>query len=199
LNDHSSEQATASGRRVEGAMPGEIGTIGHSNREPGEFRGRLAASAIGRVADGRRFPGPRRHPHFNREALDAAPGRVGSGSRHCGDLGGRRDARPPRSPHTAWRVEAFHACADSRATPPFAAALDERSADAERARTAILGSEAVPWRCHRRRSADAPIVRGGAVRDILGPRKVEPHALTDVARVRDGRLTYPAEPLLPEG
>ena len=59
-------------------MPGEIGTIGHSNHELGEFRGRLAASAIGRVADVRRFPGSRRHPRFNREALDAAPGRAGS-------------------------------------------------------------------------------------------------------------------------
>ena len=77
--------------------------------------------------------------------------------------------------------------------------LDERSANAERARTAILGSEAVPWRCHRRLSADALSVRGGAVRDILGQRKVEPHALADFVRVRDGRLTYPAEPLLPEG
>ena len=180
-------------------MPGEIGTIEHSNREPGEFRGWLAASAIGRVADVRRFPGVRRLSPFNREALDAAPGRVGIGSRHFGDLGGRRDARPPRSPNTAWRVEAFHACADSRATPPFATAPDERSAVAERARTAILGSEAVPWRCHRRLIADALIVRGGAVRDIIGPRKVEPHALAEFARVRDGRLTYPAEPLLPEG
>ena len=180
-------------------MPGEIRSIRHSNRALGEFRGLLAASAIGRVADVRRFPGSRRHPRFNREALDAAPGRVGSDSRHCGDLGGRRDARPPRSPNTAWRVEAFHACADSRATPPFAAALDELIANAERARMAILCSDAVPWRCHRRLITDALSVRGGAVRDIIGPRKVEPHALTDFARVRDGRLTYPAEPLLPEG
>ena len=106
-------------------MPGEIGTIGHSNRELGVFLGLLAASSIGLVADVRRFPGSRRRPRFNREALDAALGRVGSNSRHCGDLGGRRDAQAPRSPNTAWRVEAFHACADSRATPPFAAALDE--------------------------------------------------------------------------
>jgi uncharacterized protein (DUF488 family) len=85
-------------------MPGEIRTIRHSNRALGEFRGLLAASAIGRVADVRRFPGSRRHPHFNREALDAASGRVGIGSRHFGDLGGRRDARAPRSLNTAWRV-----------------------------------------------------------------------------------------------
>ena len=85
-------------RRVERAMPGEIGTIGHSNRELREFLGRLAASAIGRVADMWRFPGSRRQPHFNREALDATLGRVGIGSRRFGDLGGQRDGgRPGRS------------------------------------------------------------------------------------------------------
>ena len=180
-------------------MPGEIRTIGHSNREPGEFRGRLAATAIGLVADVRRFPGVRRHPHFNREALDAAPGASGAALGTSATSAADGTAQAPRSPHTAWRVEAFNAFAGSRATPPFAAALDERSADAERARTAILGSEAVPWRCHRRLIADALSVRGWAVRDFIGPRKVEPHALTEFARVRDGRLTYPAEPLLPEG
>ena len=77
--------------------------------------------------------------------------------------------------------------------------MDELSANAERARTAILDSEAVPWRCYRRLITDALSVRGGAVRDFIGPRKVEPHALAEFARVRDGRLTYPAEPLLPEG
>ena len=180
-------------------MPGEIWTIGHSNRELGEFLGLLAASSIGLVADVRRFPGSRRHPHFNLEALDAALGRVGMGYRHFADLGGRRDARAPQSPNTAWRIEAFNAFADYMATPSFAAALDELIANAERARTAILCSEAVPWQYHCRLIADALIVRGWAVRDIIGPRKVEPHALTDFARVRDGRLTYPAEPLLPEG
>ncbi len=57
-------------------------------------------------------------------------------------------------------------------------------------------SEAVPWQCHRRLIADALIIRGWTVRDIIGPRKIETHSLTDFARVLTGRLTYPAEPLL---
>jgi uncharacterized protein (DUF488 family) len=61
-------------------------------------------------------------------------------------------------------------------------------------------SEAVPWRCHRRLIADALTVRGWTVRDIVGPGKVDEHALTDFARVgADGRITYPAEPLFPGG
>jgi uncharacterized protein (DUF488 family) len=55
----------------------------------------------------------------------------------------------------------------------------------------------LPWQCHRRLIADALIVRGWTVRDIIGAGKVEAHHLTEFARVCDGRITYPAEPLFP--
>src|SRR5665647_862750 len=79
------------------------------------------------------------------------------------------------------RVEAFNAYADYMDTPPFATALDALIGCAATSRTAIMCSEAVPWRCHRRLIADALSVRGWTVRDIMGPRKVEPHRLTDFA------------------
>ena len=41
----------------------------------------------------------------------------------------------------------------------------------------------------------ALVVRGWTVCDILGPGKVEPHALTSFARVDGESITYPAEPL----
>jgi uncharacterized protein (DUF488 family) len=81
------------------------------------------------------------------------------------------------------------------ATPEFAAALDELIAQAVRRPTAVMCAEALPWRCHRRLIADALIVRGWDVRDILGPGQVERHALTSFARIEDDRITYPAEPL----
>jgi hypothetical protein len=40
------------------------------------------------------------------------------------------------------------------------------------------------------------VVRGIEVRHILGPGRVEAHALTPDARVIDGRLSYPGEPEL---
>lgn len=58
---------------------------------------------------------------------------------------------------------------------------------------AMMCSEAVPWRCHRRLIADALLVRGWEVLDIMAPGHVDPHALTDFARVRGGALTYSAE------
>ena len=101
----------------------------------------------------------------------------------------------PGSPNTAWRVEAFNAFADHMDSPPFLAALDDLEARAAGARVAVMCSEAVPWRCHRRLIADALTVRGWAVLDIMSPKKVDPHKLTDFARVDGTRLTYPAEPL----
>jgi len=147
----------------------------------------------------RRFPGSRRYPHFGGEALTAALGLAGISYRHYADLGGRRGARAPGSPNTAWRVEAFNAYADHMAAPEFAAALDDLASRALDTPTALMCSEAVPWRCHRRLIADALTVRGWAVRDILGPGKVGAHALTDFARVDGLRLSYPATPLFPDG
>jgi uncharacterized protein (DUF488 family) len=176
----------------------EIWTLGHSNRDLGMFLNLLTASGIERVADVRRFPGSRRHPHFDRDALEESLRQAGITYRHFAPLGGRRGRRTPGSTNTAWRVEAFNAYADHMATPEFAAALEALSAEAAAARTAVLCAEALPWKCHRRLIADALIVRGWTVRDILGPGQVEPHELTPFARVHDGRLTYPAEPLFPD-
>jgi uncharacterized protein (DUF488 family) len=150
------------------------------------------------VADVRRFPGSRRYPHFNGEALSESLGLAGIAYRHFGGLGGRRGKRSPGSPNTGWRVDAFNAYADYMAGPEFTAALDDLTSAAVDTRAAVMCSEAVPWRCHRRLIADALIVRGWTVLDIIGPRKVEPRFLTDFARVDGLRLTYPAAPLFPE-
>ncbi len=84
---------------------------------------------------------------------------------------------------TTWQSAAFHEGLES---------LIELAATR---RVAILCSEALPWRCHRRLIADALIVRGWTVLDILGPGPPREHALTPFARVRDGTLVYPAEAL----
>jgi uncharacterized protein (DUF488 family) len=172
-----------------------IWTVGHSNRAIDTFLGLLEAWSIRQVVDVRRFPGSRRHPQFQHEALEQRLGEAGIVNRHLGALGGRRSARAPGSPNTGWRVEAFNAYADYMDTPEFQAALAELEQLADARATAILCAEALPWRCHRRLIADALIVRGWSVWDILTAGKVEPHPLTDFARVVDGRLTYPGMPL----
>ena len=173
-------------------MSREIWTVGHSTRSLAEFLDLLAASNLTLVADVRRFPASRRHPHFNGPALRAALANAGFAYRHFPALGGRRSARTPGSPNTAWRVEAFNAFADHLATPEGRAGLDELEAVARAQRAAILCAEAVPWRCHRRVIADALAARRWAVWDILGPSDVRRHVLTEFARVQDGdTVTYP--------
>lgn len=173
-------------------------TIGHSNRDWDAFVSLLQENAIERIADVRRFPGSRRYPHFGRDAMAAALQEMGIDYRHFPELGGRRGKPAADSSNTGWRVEAFNAYADYMATNDFSKALLELMEDARRQRTAVMCSEALPWRCHRRLIADALLVAGWSVLDIVGPRKVTPHALTPFARISGSHLTYPGEPLFTE-
>jgi uncharacterized protein (DUF488 family) len=184
-------------RHFSSVMDATIWTIGHSTRGLDEFLGLLAGSSIELLADVRRFPGSRRHPHFNQDVLTEALIGNGMAYRHYADLGGRRAHREPGSPNTAWRVEAFNAFADHMATSPFETALADLIDQARASRTAIMCSEAVPWRCHRRLIADALCVRGWTVLDIMGPGKIKPHPLTEFARVDGLHVIYPAAPLFP--
>lgn len=61
-----------------------------------------------------------------------------------------------------------------------------------KARTAIMCSEAVWWRCHRSMIADALCVRGVEVVHILDAKHIKVHPMTAPARVVRGELTYAA-------
>ncbi len=76
----------------------------------------------------------------------------------------------------------------------FAEGLAEVLDLAARERVALMCSEAVPWRCHRRLVTDALLVAGAEVEHILSPTSVRPATLNEHARVTDGRLTYPPPP-----
>jgi uncharacterized protein (DUF488 family) len=171
----------------------EIWTIGHSNRPFEEFLALLRGSSITCVADVRRFTGSSRHPQFGLEQLEPGLGGAGIGYRHFPGLGGRRGRRAPESPNRAWRVESFNAFADHMETSEFRADLESVSVVAQGRRVAIMCSEALPWRCHRRLIADAFVVLGWTVWDIVGPRSVKEHTLTDFAHVEGGHITYPSE------
>jgi uncharacterized protein (DUF488 family) len=167
-------------------------TLGHSTRTLAELLALLRERGVRTLVDVRRFPGSRRHRHFNREPLAAALGEAGIEYRHEPDLGGRRSARAD-SPNTAWRVEGFRAYADHMATPEFHAALDRLLGAETRRPAALLCAEAVPWRCHRQLIADALVAHGHAVRHILAPERTQEHELNPAARVLPGgRLVYPA-------
>ena len=175
-------------------------TIGHSTRSLADLIAALKAAGVTAVADIRRFPRSRRHPHFNSENL--APALAGAGIlyRHFPGLGGRRPARKDGKPshNLLWREPAFRNFADYAETPEFRAAFAELKALAASRPTAILCAEAVWWRCHRRIVADYLIAAGFKVVHIFDAEKREPATLTPGAEaLPDGSLRYAgAEPLL---
>ena len=168
-----------------------IFTIGHSTRSVEDFTALLRREGVERVYDIRMYPGSRRHPQFNRDALAARLGSEGISYEHHSELGGRRRA-PPDAPPTAWRNDGFRGYAAYMRTPEFHDALQYLMDSSRDVPTAIMCSEAVPWRCHRTLVSDALLARGIEVRHILDA-KTTPHTLTPFAVVEDGDVSYPPE------
>jgi uncharacterized protein (DUF488 family) len=166
-----------------------VHTLGHSTRSFEELVALLDRHSIGTVADVRRFPASRRHPHFTRGALGDALASAGIYYVWLEGLGGRRRGSPD-SRHVAWRNSSFRAYADHMETPEFQAELTRLLALARARPTAVLCAEAMPWRCHRQLIADALLARGVDVRHITGPGPGAPHRLTSFARLEDGRVVY---------
>jgi uncharacterized protein (DUF488 family) len=173
--------------------PAAVLTVGHSTRPLEAFLALLRAHRVTLVADVRRMPGSRRHPHFGRDALAASLRAAGIGYAHLPALGGRR--RPaPDSPNAGWTNASFRAYADHMLTGEFERGMADLLALARGQRVAVMCAEAVPWRCHRSLLADALVARGVAVEHVLGPERAEPHALRPWAEVQGARVTYPQRP-----
>ena len=167
-------------------------TVGHSTRTLDELAAMLRAHGVSAVADVRRFAGSRRLPQFNAEHLAAELPRLGLAYLPSPLLGGRRKPGPGTE-NAGWRNASFRAYADYMQTPPFADGLDQLIDAVGRQPVAIMCAEAVPWRCHRSLVADALLVRGWAVLDVMSPTKATPRKLTPFARVDGTRITYPPD------
>jgi uncharacterized protein (DUF488 family) len=165
-------------------------TIGHSTRTLEEFIRLLQTHGATCVADVRTVPRSRHNPQFNKASLPEQLKKAGLGYVHLPGLGGLRHAKPD-SRNLGWRNASFRGYADYMQTPEFEESLDELIQLAKKDRIAIMCAEAVPWRCHRSLIADALLVRGIRVEDILSPISRTVHALTPFAKVRGSTITYP--------
>lgn len=168
-------------------------TIGHSTRTIAEFGALLAESGIELVVDVRAIPRSRTNPQFNRDALPASLAALGIGYDHISELGGRRrrvrDAPP--SPNTFWQNASFRNYADYAATDAFKTGITRLRELSGKQRSAIMCSETLWWRCHRRIISDYLLADGMPVLHIMGPHKVEAARLTPNAqRLPDGTLVY---------
>jgi uncharacterized protein (DUF488 family) len=66
-------------------------------------------------------------------------------------------------------------------------------------RVALMCAEAVPWRCHRALIADALVVHGLRVEEIIDRTRCQTHALTPFAKVNGTAITYPPSAAIESG
>jgi uncharacterized protein (DUF488 family) len=165
-------------------------TIGHSTHPIQEFIELLYAHKVQHLVDVRSIPKSRHVPQFNADALAPSLRAAEIGYTHLKALGGRRHSRKD-SINTGWRNTSFRGYADYMATPQFAEGLFALSNIARAIPTAIMCAEAVPWRCHRSLIADALILKGWQVRDILTAAPAAEHKLTPFLKAVNGQPTYP--------
>jgi uncharacterized protein (DUF488 family) len=169
-----------------------IWTIGHSTHSFEEFVAMLHSFGIESIADIRSYPGSRRFPQFNKEALEISLPQNKIKYVHLINLGGRRKANPD-SKNTAWRNVAFRGYADYMETDVFKDGINELEKIALKQQTAYMCSEALWWRCHRSMISDYLKLRGWKVMHILGKGKAEEHSYTSPARIVNGELNYESE------
>lgn len=154
----------------------ELMTFGHGTLGQEQAVTLLRDAGVARLVDVRRFPGSRRHPHMGTDALASWLPDAGIAYRWEPRLGGRRRADPAQEIDTWWQVDAFRAYAAYTRTPEFRSGFDELLADAAAARTAVMCSEAVWWRCHRRLVSDvAVLLHGVDVRHLAHDGRLAPH------------------------
>ena len=137
--------------------PSTLLTFGHGQLSPDQLAGLVVEAGIELVVDVRRFPGSKANPAASRGAVPEILHGAGIDYRWDERLGGRRSLRKAEdevSPDTWWRVKAFRAYAAWTRSDDFRAGIAELLDDVRECRTAVMCSEAVWWRCHRRMIAD---------------------------------------------
>jgi uncharacterized protein (DUF488 family) len=165
-------------------------TVGHGTLAAEDLARLLRDAGIALVVDIRTHPGSRRHPQFNRSAMEQWLPDHDLAYAWEPALGGRRTPRPD-SAHSALKVAAFRGYADHMETAEFGAALDGVLAAAAARPTAVMCAESLWWRCHRRLVADAAVLlRNQRVLHLMHDGRVSEHSPMTAVRVEGARLVY---------
>lgn len=171
-------------------------TIGHGTAPESEFAALLHDASVKELVDVRTAPGSRRNPQFAQDNLARWLPENHIGYRWDQRLGGWRKLAPG-SPDTAVRHPSFRAYAGHMRTAEFRAGITDLLRLArDRGTVAVMCSETVWWRCHRRMIADyLALIEKIEVLDLLpGPKsgsaqpaaKLRPHPPMPAARVSAG-------------
>lgn len=168
-------------------------TIGHSTRTIAEFVDLLRAAEVSAIADIRSIPRSRTNPQYNKDTLPQTLAEFQIDYIHISDLGGRRNKAKTVADDTNgfWENQSFQNYADYALTPAFHDGLDQLITLGRKQHCAMMCSEAVWWRCHRRIVTDYLLARGESVFHLMGTSKIEPASLTKGVLLKNGSVTYP--------
>ena len=174
--------------------PVELFTFGHGTADRDALAAFITRSNLDCVVDVRTVPKSARHPWVASDQMALwVPRESGARYQPARDLGGFRKARPD-SRNGALRNTSFRGYADYMETDAFRAALAALLDGVKTERTAILCSETLWWRCHRRLIADAAVLlHGVAVVHLSVAGKPQPHVPTAGVRVEGDHLRYDVE------
>ena len=150
----------------------------------------LHAAKIEAIVDIRTVPRSRRNPQYETTAMRVWLPEAGIAYEHDKELGGWRRPRAD-SPNVALRHPAFRGYADYMLTDEFARAVDELLPRLTARPTALMCSESVWWKCHRRLLADYLVVaRQWDVFDLMHDGRAGAHKLTEGVRPTPDGVIY---------
>lgn len=140
------------------------------------------------------MPRSRTNPQYN---LDVLPDELASwqiGHEQNPDLGGLRKKSKTVLPevNSFWINQSFHNYADYALSGAFRTGLSRLLELCRNRWCAIMFSEAVWWRCHRRIVADYLLHGGRTVFHLMAPGRAEPASLTKAVVAEGDWPVYPA-------
>lgn len=171
-----------------------IYTIGHSTRSIVEFVELLRFGSVATVVDIRHIPRSRTNPQFNQDSLPVTLSAWQINYERIEELGGRRKkskAVPPEV-NGFWTNQSFHNYADYALSEEFRDGLSHLKTLSLKQRCAIMCSEAVWWRCHRRFVADYLLYDQREVFHLMGSARIDIAKMNAAARPEGTSLVYPA-------
>lgn len=141
----------------------KIYTLGHSTRSLEEFLEILRNYRVELIVDVRRFPSSKKFPHFNKENLERELTKNEIRYLHFPELGG-------------YRKEGYENFSKSK---EFENAIKKLLEIVNGKTAAILCSELLWWRCHRRYISKALVELGCKVIHIFDEEKTQEHNLKE--------------------
>lgn len=168
-------------------------SVGHGALDRAGLADLLRAADVEALVDIRRYPNSRRNPDVAMTAITQWAAEARLSYRWEPLLGGRRTLPAGEAPEdTWWQVKQFAAYAAYTRTAAFGEAVTELIEQSQRQRTAMMCSESVWWRCHRRIVADVAVVRFKVeVCHLMHDGRLVAHRPAEGAQLRpDGQLIW---------